>query len=422
MYRWLRIFYFVGFLGMQYSAYSQLAQSPYTLIGIGDLNSKGLAHNMGMAGTGIAMPHRFNVNNINPALLTLNQFSSFDVGFNGESRTLKTDELSQNSGGFSLGYLILAFPIVNGKWSSSIGLMPYTYVNYNVLDRQQVIGSEDTVGFSFRGSGGMNTLHWSNGFLLFKSLAVGAKISYHFGNVTDETVLHIINETNIISNNSALYERTRFSDFNIELGFAYRMKIKNSLFFTIGGIYEHGNDIRSFRYETLERRRDDGTTIQSDTVNNNLKGSVFLPARFGGGISLANGLNWKIGVDYTTQNWSLFKEFDQKSENLTKSHRGSIGIEFIPDYLSVSSYIKRLIFRTGFFYEQTPYVVKDTQIKNFGINFGISLPVRGASLLNLGFQYGQRGQTENALIKESYYRMILGISFNDRWFLRRQID
>ncbi|MFC2126701.1 hypothetical protein ACFLU5_18095, partial [Bacteroidota bacterium] len=162
MYRWIRIFCFTGLLGMQYSAYSQLAQSPYTLIGIGDLSTKGLAHNMGMAGTGIAMPHRFNVNNINPALLTLNQFSTFEVGFNGESRTLHTEELSQKSGGFSLGYLILAFPIVSGKWSSSIGLMPYTYVNYNVLDRQQVIGSEDTVGFSFRGSGGMNTLHWSN--------------------------------------------------------------------------------------------------------------------------------------------------------------------------------------------------------------------------------------------------------------------
>ena len=422
MYRWLKIFCFVGLIGMQYSGYSQLAQSPYTLIGIGDLNTKGLAHNMGMAGTGIAMPHRFNVNNINPALLLMNQFSTFEVAFNGEKRTVETDELSQSSGGFSLGYLVLAFPIISERWSSSIGLMPYTYVNYNVIDRQQVIGSNDSVGYLFRGTGGMNTLHWSNGFRLFKSLAVGAKISYHFGNIIDETVLQIIGETELVAFNSALYERTKFSDFNYELGFMYRQKIKDDLFLSIGGIYEHGKDIRSFRHERLERRRADDVTVQTDTILHNQKGSVFLPPRIGGGLSLTKGISWKIGVDYVIQDWTLYEDFDGKPNNLTLSQRASIGIEVIPDYLSISSYIKRAIYRTGFFYEQTPYLVNGIQIEEFGINFGISLPVSRASLLNLGFQYGQRGQTENGLIKETYYKMILGVSFNDRWFIRRQID
>ena len=422
MYRWLKILFLIGFLGIQYTGYSQLAQSPYTLIGIGDLNTKGLSHNMGMAGTGIAMPHRFNVNNINPALLTLNQYATFEIGFVGENRNLETEDLSQNSGGFNLGYLVLAFPIVKGRWSSSVGLMPYTYVNYNVLDIQQVIGIEDSLGFSFQGSGGMNTIHWAHGLVLFKGLAIGAKISYHFGNIIDETVLYVLEETSTVYYNSALYERTEFSDLNVEFGFAYRQKIKDDLFFTLGGIYEHGQDIRSFRHERLERRRPDGSTVQYDTISYDKQGSVFLPPRYGVGLSLAKGISWKIGVDYTTQDWSLFKDYNQKSDNLIKSQRGSIGIEFIPNYLSVSSYLSRMIYRIGFSYEQTPYLANDIQIEQFGINFGISLPVSRASLLNLGFRYGQRGQTENGLIKESFYNMVIGISFNDRWFIRRQID
>jgi len=407
---------------LQYSSYSQLAQSPYSLIGIGDLNSKGLSHNLGMAGTGIAMTHQYNVNNINPALLSLNQYSTFEAGFTGESRTIKSEDLSSNSGGFSLGYLVFAFPIVSGKWTSSIGLMPYSHVQYNVLDRQPIIGSTESMAFLFRGSGGMNTIHWAHGINLYKGLSIGGKVNYHFGNMLDETLLQIIQETELVSFNSALYERTRFSDFSFDLGASYVQKIKDEMFLTLGVIYERGGGIRSFRHERLERRTLEDETVYQDTILHDAKGDVFIPAKMGVGISMANGIKWKIGADYTTQDWSLYEDFDGKPDNLTRSGRASLGMEIIPDYLSVSSYFKRMIYRAGLYYEKTPYKVKDTQIEEFGINFGISLPVSRASLLNLSLQYGQRGQTKNGLIRESYYKMTFGISFNDRWFIRRQID
>jgi hypothetical protein len=291
-----------------------------------------------------------------------------------------------------------------------------------VKDRQDVIGADGELGFSFKGKGGMNILYWSNGFLLFKKLALGAKISYHFGSIIDETVLHIVEETNVVGYNSALYERTEFSDFNFELGASYRFKFIGDSYLSLGAIYERGADIKSFRHERLERRRQDDFTVQIDTIMHDYEGSVYLPPNIGVGISLAKDLKWMIGVDFSTRDWSLYEDFDGKSDLLTQSYKGAIGLELIPDIQSVSSYLSRIVYRAGFSYEQTPYIVNDIKIEQFGINFGISLPVSRASLLNLGFQYGQRGQTEDGLIKESYYRMTLGISFNDRWFLRRQID
>lgn len=411
-----------GLVGLHTLVFSQLAQSPYTLIGIGDLNSKGLSHNMIMGGTGIAMPNLYNINNMNPALISMSRLTSFEVGFLGENRRVETPSLSQNSGGFSLGYLVFSFPIISGKWSTSVGLMPYSYVNYNVKDQQNVIDTEGQVGYSFRGKGGIDAIHWSNGFLLFKSLAVGAKITYHFGSIIDETVLQIIDETNTIGYNSALYERTKFSGLNYELGAAYRLKIKEENHFTLGVVYEQGTDIKSFRHERLERRNPNDEILQTDTILHNVQGTTFLPPRMGVGISYENDMNWMIGVDLSMQDWSLYEDFDGGSDFLTNSYRGSVGLEFVPDRMSITSYINRIIYRTGLSYEKTPYKVNDVHIDQFGINFGVSLPVSRASLLNLGLQYGQRGQKENGMIKESFIKFVVGISFNDIWFIRRPID
>jgi len=71
-------------------------------------------------------------------------------------------------------------------------------------------------------------------------------------------------------------------------------------------------------------------------------------------------------------------------------------------------------------------VVNNTDIKNFGITFGVGLPLStaagGFSNINLGFEVGKRGTTEMMLIEENYFKINLGLSLNDKWFLKRKIN
>jgi hypothetical protein len=67
-------------------------------------------------------------------------------------------------------------------------------------------------------------------------------------------------------------------------------------------------------------------------------------------------------------------------------------------------------------------VVNNDQIYDFGINFGVSLPVGQASLVNLALQYGQRDGSLTTAISENYIRFSLGLTVNDIWFYRRKID
>ena len=88
----------------------------------------------------------------------------------------------------------------------------------------------------------------------------------------------------------------------------------------------------------------------------------------------------------------------------------------------MNSYLKRMTYRLGFSHQKLPYEVNNEAINEFGINFGVSLPVRNYSSFDLAFELGQRGTSNQNLIKENYFQVFLGVTFNDKWFLRRKFD
>ena len=101
----------------------------------------------------------------------------------------------------------------------------------------------------------------------------------------------------------------------------------------------------------------------------------------------------------------------------------SIGGFFIPQYNSFTSYFKRVVYRAGLHFEKTGLIINNESIKEFGISFGLGLPVGDVfSNANLGFEIGKRGTTNSNLIQENFINFQLSLSLNDRWFQKRKYD
>ena len=150
-------------------------------------------------------------------------------------------------------------------------------------------------------------------------------------------------------------------------------------------------------------------------------GANTLPSGFGGGISLSKGLKWSIGADVYFQDWKKFRNVsDSDSVGSTQYSKFALGGEFTPDYLSVS-YLKRITYRTGVSIENYPFLANDKQVKDFGINFGLSLPA-GRSNINLAFRTGTRGNKADNILQENYFKVFFGVTFNDQWFIKRKFD
>ncbi len=132
-----------------------------------------------------------------------------------------------------------------------------------------------------------------------------------------------------------------------------------------------------------------------------------------------------MGAEYSMQELSTFQNEFITYENLVYQDASTIafGGYFVPDYNSFSSYLKRITYRAGLRYQKTGLIINEKEINNFGITFGLGLPLgRDFSNINLGFELGRRGTSMNNLVEESYLKVSLGLSFNSLWFQKRKIN
>jgi hypothetical protein len=84
-------------------------------------------------------------------------------------------------------------------------------------------------------------------------------------------------------------------------------------------------------------------------------------------------------------------------------------------------------FRFGFRYGQGYLAFENEPLTEFGITFGVGLPVSSgfapqrSSKIHLSLEYGQRNS--DLFFSESFFRGTLGFSLSDSfWFLRSKIN
>jgi long-subunit fatty acid transport protein len=220
-------------------------------------------------------------------------------------------------------------------------------------------------------------------------------------------------------------------DLALTAGVSYS---KDSLFtnkryrLSFGATYGFASDLNTrVRYEFYRNSPTTGP-MDSDTLTS-VKGSTYVPQVFTVGASIGYGVRWNVGTEFTYQDWSKFKSLSQPEGTLGAAWKAALGGEITPDLLS-TNYLKRVTYRVGLSYEQTPYQVDMNddpgitdyhKVKDLGINFGFSLPA-GQSSLDLAFRYGKRGNKTDTFLAEDYFRIYFGITFNDRWFIKRKFD
>jgi len=284
-------------------------------------------------------------------------------------------------------------------------------------------GSNATIIINEEGSGGINQGYMAHGYKINSNLSIGAKISFLFSSIITESTSRIQDSNSFSIFSPAIFDRVSVSDIMLSAGIVYKKPLKNNLNLNLGVTYDHEAKLNAQRFQRLELRDPNDRVIESDTLIDNIEGSITLPRKFGFGISLNKGFNWNVGIDLKLQDWSDFKHFgDSVDAGLSNNIGIIIGGEFTPDINSVSSYFNRITYRVGFNLEKTPYVVNGEDITEYGINFGWSLPIGRISSMDMAFQYGARGTTDNNLVRERYWKIFFGITFNDRWFIRRKFD
>jgi hypothetical protein len=417
MFKILPIFILISFLSLTLSA--QNGNAPYSRLGIGQLAESGSLYNIGMGGLGISNGSQAYINLINPALLTRNTLTAYEAAANAEYKIISSNNASERNSTGNLSYLAFAFPLTR-HWTLGVGLKPFSNVNYIDRFEQKIPQRPSFIEYSYEGTGGVNQAFISSGFLLTKGLSLGIQANYNFGAINTASISRIID--NQLSYAVALYEQTNFGDLSYKTGIAYRVRVGKETSLNFGTTYDLEANLAVKRFRSAQRRDATGQIFSSDTLFRDLRGSVLLPAKYGFGISLQRPFKYTVGIDLTLQDWSNFTGLILR-DTLQSSQKITVGGEITPNIASIGSYLARITYRAGVTHTILPYLLNGNSLNETSISLGFSLPVnRGLSSINMAFIGGQRGVAGENTLKETFFRVHLGLTVNDQsWFYRRKI-
>ncbi len=428
---------FIAFFAIQSYAQEGTA-SPYSFYGIGSLKFKGTVENRSMGGLSI-YKDSIHINLRNPATYGGDNLKNalynnesrpvkFSVGGSHASTKLESNNSSDRVSSSTFDYLSISIPL--GKLGFGFGLLPYTAVGYKLETR-----NDNGIDTRFKGEGGLNKAYFSLGYQFTEGLSFGVDANYNFGNIQNSTIeFRYNNDGDPLLTQSKESNRSDLSGLNFNLGLHYKTMVTDKLELQTAFTFSPQSDLTSKNersFSSLTINQTTGTEFILNTIDADLAAvglnetNLNLPSKYSFGAGIGAPRKWFAGIEYTSQKTSEFSNVLYSDTGTTYEDASvlAIGGFYIPKYNSFSSYWDRVVYRGGLRFEKTGLNINNESIKEFGMSFGVGLPVGTLfSNANLGMEFGKRGTTNGNLIKENFVNFQLSLSLNDRWFTKRKYD
>ena len=409
--------------------------SPYSRYGVGNLVPQANIANRAMGGISAAYADPTSINTVNPASYSDLIYSTLEIGLEYDGLNLKSQNPQGNfkSNNGIIPYLEFGFPLLRGNkkaqknktsWGMAFGLKPISRINYKIGSSTF---STDSSLTSYEGSGGLNEAFVGTG-IRFHNFSIGFNSGYLFANKNYDTRL-IFNNDSLNYSKTHYGSQTRFGGVFLDAGLQYMARIKKDaaltfgLYTTLQKTYKGSKDdlLETYNYNL---QTEAPQTIDTVSYISGQKGKVVMPATFGGGIAYSNE-HLLIGADYETTQWNEYNFFGQK-DNVKNSWNAKLGLQYWPASSSSTGYFNYVKYRAGVSIGQD-YINVENSLPVYTISIGGAFPLKlkhsfydhQYSIMNFTFEYGNRGNNNNNLT-ESLYKISLGFSLSDIWFLRQK--
>jgi hypothetical protein len=433
-----------GFLVIGNFSFAQSTNlSPYSRYGLGEINSGGFAFNESMGGLGQALRDRVRVNPLNPASYTSFGNTALEVGLKTQFLNIRTQDESQLLSSTNFNYLAIGLPFTK-KWGVVAGLIPFSSIGYNINTTESLPDEGGQVTHNYIGDGGINRVFVGSAYdVINKSdstvLSLGVNALYNFGNILRVRKSFFPSSPGFL--NPQVRNEAVISDWSFESGaqFSFYPNKKKGTQIILGATYgfEANLNANQEQFAFTFTRNASGVETVRDTVslNRDENGSYIIPARFAVGLGLNFSNKLFVSAEYGAQSWDNFRiNFggEEQNLNLNGSQYVVLGGTYSPyaDNPFVTSLAKRIDYSFGFRYEETYLQLRDNQINDVAVSFGLGFPVRrslSTTRIGLNVVAGSRGTTNNNLIQEQYVNVFFGVTLTphraaDRWFIRRKYD
>ena len=427
------------------------AYSPYTMFGIGELQTIGTAQMRAMGGVGVAWRSTQTPNMINPAGYSSTMQKSFLFSVGVEGNFLQNAQRRYDAAGSYTGLakngknsvnihdIAVQFPLAKGL-GMGISLMPYSSVGYKMsfLDQSdEIAGNVGAASYIYSGDGDVTEVKLGIGWEPFKRFSIGIAAKYYWGKITHNYTSAIDN--NIVGNGSYLSvigeDEYAISNFKFQVGLQWNAIEKEKHILTFGATYDYGGGLRPKVTKNLVLNNMYETTVSYETGISQMQ----LPHSVKAG-AMYHNTKCSAAVEYEFQAWGSGNKgrFEENINNNMKvqyvdTHTAKVGFSYTPNRFDVRNYLNRVSYRAGFRYSNYYQAYNGHGIQQIAVTAGFGFPLKfmGTSSIDVCLEYGLRGShalmnnsPKIGMIRQDYFKVGLGFSLfgEDYWFVRPKYD
>ena len=402
--------------------------SPLTRYGFGQLSDQALGGNKSIGGIGIGLRNNTQINAINPAsysAITAYTFL-FEAGVSLQNANFSNGNVKLNAKNSSFDYLAMQFRLFKNM-GMTIGFLPYSNVGYNFsstskLESESIWDDPTMVTRSYVGDGGLHQAFMGVGYEILPNFSIGANLSYMFGNFSHKISANF-DDGNIFARSRTYYAEV--SDIKLDFGTQYTLKFNPKNQATIGATYSLGKDLHAINSYISDKKLN-GSSVISDSVTH-ISNAFQLPHAYGVGATYTYDDRLIIGADFLLQKFSQTRFFGKNGE-LADRMKWAAGVQYLPDPMS-NNFLKQIKYSAGAYYSK-PYVKVDGQeaTREYGVGGGITFPISTRfglftqhTIISIIGEWVKVAPQISNVLTENYLRLSLGITFNERWFMKQKI-
>jgi hypothetical protein len=390
------------------SLVAQNITSPYSILGIGDVDTKDYGRYSASGNASVARRDAASYNFSNPASLTSLPYKTlhFDIAVRGRSSNfLSPGETvpTAKSKDFIIRRASLAFRVTE-KTGIAFGLRPYSTMNYKYQQDKVILDGNRTYNKDIDGSGGINQVYFSTGKTLSKRISAGITASWLFGSLQKTTEYAI-------------------STASLDI-------VKQETDFYYGGLFQGGLQYYSLKGKKwrhqfglvgsistnltgeLTREYSDGGVIIKEELQTGRK--FKLPVTLGIGYSAVNKDKLTLSVEANYYKWK-YQKVDYSNSYTYPSLRLSAGLDYSFKKTQGKNEYERSFIGLGINVENSYVRIKNQKLWDYSLTLGGGINISRHISIYTGIEFGTKGDKKANQIRENYTQYILGITLKDVW-------
>src|SRR5690554_4553802 len=284
------------------------------------------------------------LNTLNPASYSDLMGTTFSFGASYKENHLRNSHTSDKTNSGSFDYLSVAFP--TGKFGVAFGIMPYSFVGYNIQNSGKINGMTEVS--QYMGEGGLNRTFLGLSYKINKNFNIGVEGAYIFGD-TETSLTKFVTDNGEglpLDRGSRLRNQNYYSGFMINAGVNYKQPLSKNLTLFAGATFSPEMELKNDLTRTLATVKFDNsgslTELDSNATTTNDE-KMLLPMNYSLGLGIGNELKWFAGAEYTATQTSKYNNY-YNYDNATYNDYFKVGIGgfFTPKYNSLTSYFERM--------------------------------------------------------------------------------